>query len=237
MKLRSIVTAGLLGAGLLTMSGCDWFEDKAEEIVEDALKPNVIHLANGQTSLVEFTIEGDSHFVDGFSSDMVPVTGHDTYTVNNTVVDHPVDFPKNSAHLYALCATDNVITDSATTGSRQIEVINLSNTVIDAGSGKTVTVTLYNSSDAAIASASLAGQTLAVCSRAELSFPSFTLSDVKTVEVNDVNYTVPPYDADIATKLDQINDVDFDIVVFDTTPGSEKGTIVPLATTSDLEIL
>ncbi len=234
MKLRSIVTAGLLGAGLLTMSGCDWFEDKAEKIVEDALKANVIHLANGQTSLVEFTIEGDSHFVDGLSSEMVPVTGHDTYTVNNTVMDYPVDFPKDSAHLYALCAADNVITDSATTGLRQIEVINLSNTVIDAGSGETVTVTLYNSTDEAIASASLTGQILAACSRAELSFPAFTLSEVKTVEVNDVNYTVPPYDDDIAAKLDQINDVDFDIVVFDTTSGSEKGTIVPLATTSDL---
>ncbi len=233
MKLRSIVTAGLLGAGLLMMSGCDWFEDKAE----DALKPNVIHLANGQTSQVEFTIEDDSHLVDGYSSKMVPVTGHNTYTVNNTQMNYPVDFPKDSAHLYALCENDGVLTDSATTGARQIEVMNLSNTVIDAGSGQTVTVTLYDASGTNIASASLAGQTLATCSRETLPFPDFALSAVKTVEVNDVNYTVPPYDTDIAAKLDQLNDVDFDIVVFDTTPGSEKGTIVPLATTSDLDLL
>ena len=235
MKLRSIVTAGLLGTSLLTVTGC-WLEDEVKDKIEEALKTNVIHLANGRTSQVEFTIDDDSELVGSETSKMVVVTGHDTYTVNNTAVDHEATFAKDKAHLYALCVDDNVLTDTSTTGARQIEVMNLSGTPIDAGSGKTVTVTLYNSTDELIASASLEGQILAACSRETLPFPDFALSAVKTVEVNDVNYTVPPYDEDIAAKLDQLNDVDFDIVVFDPTPGSEKGTIVPLATAVELAI-
>lgn len=194
----------------------------------------MVHLTNARAYSVEFTIDGDSNVVGPESNEMVVVTGHNTYTVNNTAVDHEATFPKDSAHLYALCVDDNVITDSATTGARQIEVMNLSSTPIDAGSGKTVTVTLYNSADESIASASLTGQTLAACSRETLPFPDFALSAVKTVEVNDVNYTVPPYDAEIAAKLDQLNDVDFDIVVYN--PNMEKGTIVPLATATQLAL-
>lgn len=232
MKLRSVALAGLLGTGILMTSGCG-----TEDIVDafnTALKTNVIHLANARDIQVDFTIDGNSNLVNAQSSQMAVVTGNDNYVVTNTTFDSVATFPKDSAHLYALCSADSVITDSATTGAREIEVINLSATAIDAGIGQTVTVTLYDDANNTLATASLAGQTLAGCSREVLPISNFALSAVKTVEVNDVNYTIPAYSADVEAKLTELNDVDFDIVVFDA--AAQKGTIVPLATATELAI-
>lgn len=230
MKLRSIALAGLLGAGLVMTSGCG--TDDVVDAVNDLLKINVIHLANGTSAPVDFAVTSiPDETVGSMASTMVVVEGNDNYTVTAQGASSE-SFAKDSAHLYALCSSGSVITDSATGGDRQIEVINLSGNIIDAGSGQTLAVTLYDASDAVLASASLAGQTLAACSREALSFPAFSLSAVKTVGVNDVNYTVPAYDSDVAAKIDQLNNVDFDLVVFD--PNAQKGTIVPLATAAEL---
>lgn len=100
-----------------------------------------------------------------------------------------------------------------------------------------------------LATASLSGQTLGGCSREVLPISDFTLSAVKTVAVNDINYTVPAYSDEVAAKLDELNDVDFDIVVFQydsaipTAPAKVvapsptiEATIVPLATATELAI-
>lgn len=245
MKLRSIVTAGLLATGLLTMSGCDWFEDKVDEAIEASL-PNVIHLANGHTGYVQFTINDDLHDVEGFTSEMAMPIWDGTFTVNNGYSGQTEEFKAgSSAHLYALCQEYNidtgntVLTDSATPGARDIEILNLSAHTIDAADydpeAEYIVVKLFNVNNVELSMASSKSTTLAGCSKETLTFdPAFNLSDVAMVQVNDRNHTIPPYDDDIKPKLDSLNSVDFDIVIFNPLEGDENGTIIPLATASDL---
>ena len=234
MKLRSIALAGLLGAGLMMSAGCT--EDDVVDAINDALKTNVIYVANATAGDVTYTIEGElnsnSQIVGANESKMFFTQGQDTYTVANSVNNEPRDFAKDSAHLYAQCNSEAIITDTATGGARQIEVVNLSSTPIDAGSGQQVGITLYNAAGTVLASATLSGQTLAACAKEALPAMTFNLSDVKTIEVQDINYTVPAYDQDVTDVLNSLNDVDFDIVVFDV--ATQKGTVVPLATAAQL---
>ncbi len=246
MRLRSIVLAGLLGTGALMSSGCG--TEDVTSLISSALNTNVINLANARTAQVDFTINGESNLVNSQTNKMAVVTGSDNYVVNNIVVDSPVPFAADSAYLYGLCVSDNVITDSATGGARQIEVINLSDAVLDAGADQNITVTLYGDAGV-LATASLSGQILGGCNREVLPISNFTLSAVKTVEVNDINYTVPAYSDEVAAKLDELNDVDFDIVIlqYDSATAASvpakiivqptiKATIVPLATATELAI-
>ena len=205
MKLRSIALAGLLGSGLLMTSGCG--TDDIIDAINDALKVNVIHVANANSG-VNFTVDGVDEVVSQDSNKMFVVEGKDTYTVSNGVNNSPADFAKDSAHLYALCENGSVLTDTATGGVREIEVLNLSNTVIDAGTGQTLAVTVFNGTEV-LATMNLSGQTLAACSREALPTASFNLSDVTRVEVNGVGYDVPPYDSDVEAVLTDLNEVDF----------------------------
>ena len=228
MKLRSIALAGLLGSGLLMTTGCG--TDDIVDLVNDLVKANVIHVANANSG-VNFTVDGVDEVVSQDSSQMFVVNGKDSYTVSNGVNNSPADFPKDSAHLYALCENGGVITDTATGDVRQIDVINLSGTAIDAGAGETLEVSVFNGANL-LATMQLSGQTLDACTKEALPTTSFNLSDVTRVEVNGVGYDVPAYDSDVTAVLDELNDVDFDIVVFDA--ATEKGTIVPLATAAEL---
>ena len=234
MKLRSIALAGILGAGLFMTSGCG--VDNVTDIVNDALKTNIIHLANGQEQPVRFQVDGDlsgDEVVKAYTSTMVFVNGQDNYTVNNTTVDAPKIFSKESAHLYALCANDSVITDSATGNARKIEVINLSNTVIgttEAG----INVEFFNAVGEVLASQHIAGA-VGACERATIPNPEdLQLTDVKEIAVSGVHFVIPDYDDDIKQKIDELNDVDFDVIVFDANTTDPKGAVVPLATPKEL---
>ena len=232
MKLRSIALAGLLGSVLLMTSGCS--KDDVTDAVNNALKTNVIHVANGTGNVLTYSIEGEldsnSQDVNSHESKMFFTEGQDVYTVSNSLNNTPKDFAKDKAHLYAQCAVSgDVLTDTATPSPRQIEIINLSDAEIT--SGGSVTVTLYDKNDVDIKHDTL-NNTLAVCARATLDLDGVALKNVKTVEINDVNYTVPDYDQNVIDALDSLNDVDFDIVVFDA--ATNKGTIVPLATAAEL---
>ena len=234
MKLRTIALAGLLGTGLMMTSGCGSVEDA----IADALRINVVHVANGATNQVEFDIEGEldsnSQLVDAQKSKMFIVSGQDTYTVNNKAVDAPRNFAKDSAHLYALCADDRgVMTDSATGGTREIEVFNLSTQTIGT-SAAPLNITLYGAQNNVLATAT-AASSVGNCNKESVTFNNpFDLVDVKKVGLNDINITVPEYDADVQSKIDSLNDVDFDIVIFDANISNPKGTIVPLATAKEL---
>ena len=236
MKLRTIALAGLLGTGLLMTSGCN--EDDITDAIADALKVNVINVANGATKEVEFNIEGEldsnKQLVSAQKSKMFLVDGQDSYKVNNTAVDAEHSFAKDSAHLYALCANDKgVMVDSATGGDRQIDVFNLSTNTIGSSTDP-LTVTLYDSSKKVLAIATPTGS-LGDCNKASLKFDkAFTLASIKTVGINDTNITVPDYDKDVQEKIDSLNDVDFDIVIFDGAKNNAKGTIVPLATAKQI---
>lgn len=230
MKLRSIALAGLLGGALLMTSGCS--SDDVLDAVNDVLKVNVIHVANANDG-VNFTVDGTDEVVSKDSSKMFIVEGKDSYTVSNGVNNSPEDFAKDSAHLYALCNNGSVLTDTATGGVREIEVLNLSAAPINAGVDQNITVKVYNGV-VELATMNLGGQTMSACSRAIVPAATFDLSDVTRVEVNGVVYDVPAYDSDVTAVLDSLNDVDFDIVIFDTSVGAEKGAIVPLATAVEL---
>jgi len=232
MKLRTIALASLLGAGLLMTSGCGDVEDA----IADALKVNVVHLANGATNEVEFTIAGDKELVAAQKSKMFILTGENSYIVNNTAVDAERDLPKDSAHLYALCADDKgVMSDSATGGTRQIDVFNLSTKVIGSTS-EPLTITLYNGQNQELATTTVGtAKSLGNCGKVSVKFDkTFNLVDVKKVKVNEANLTVPEYDDDVKAKIDSLNEVDFDIVIFDANVSHPKGTIVPLATATEL---
>ena len=225
MKLRSIALVGLLGAGLLMTSGCG--EDDVIDAVNDALKANVIHVANANSS-VDFTVDGVAEVVDQNSSQMFVVEGKDSYDVSYGVNTSQVSFPKDSAHLYALCASGLVIIDSATGSPRQIDIINLSGT--DITNGGSVTVILKRSGLTDVTATVTQSD---ACSKQALTFSdSFALSEITGVEVNGLAYVIPPYDQDVEDVLTDLNSVDFDIVVFD--PLAGKGTIVPLATAVEL---
>jgi len=225
MKLRSIALAGLLGGALLMMSGCS--KDDVIDAVNDALKANVIHVANANSGTA-FYVDGEDKQVSEDSSRMFIVKGKNSYTVSDGVNNIEKNFPKDSAHLYALCENDTVLTDTATDGGREIEILNLSGATL---SGGNVTVTLYNDSGTAIATKAL-NKALDACQREVLDLTGFDLKDVETVEINDVNYTIPNYNSDVTAVLDSLNDVDFDIIVFD--EATPSGTIVPLATAAEL---
>jgi len=233
MKLRSIILAGLLGGTLLMTSGCG--SDDVKDAIADALKTSVIHVANAHPTetnfIVEGALDGENKIVAKNSSEIFSANGENSYTVSNGDNDSPVDFEKDSAHLYALCANGTVITDSAK-GKREIEILNLSGIPL---SGNDVTVTLYNESGANIATKTL-GKELGACKNEVLTFDSsFNLKDIETVEINDANYTIPGYGSDVTKVLDSLDGVDFDIVVFD--ESANKGTIIPLATATDLDLL
>ncbi len=230
MKLRSIVLAGLLGSTLLMMSGC------GSDDIKDFLKVNVIHVANANSTpgfTIEGNLKGEDQDVAQNKSKMFIVEGEDSYTVNNDAKDAPKDFKKDSAHLYALCENGTVITDSATGGEREIEILNLSSTPINALDGQTMAVKVYNGTNL-LATMNLTGQTLDACTKELLPATTFNLSDVTKIDVNGVSYDVPAYDSDVADALDDLNDVDFDIVIFNA--GAKKGTIIPLATPKEIKL-
>ena len=231
MKLRAIALAGLLGAGLLMTSGCE----EVEDVVADALKVNVIHIANGATKEVEFNIDSDKKLIPEQKSKMYVVDGEDTYNVNNTAVDASRDFSKDSAHLYALCADDKgVMSDSATGGTREIEVFNLSTKTIGTVTDP-LTITLYDAKNNKLATTTVTNTTVGGCDKERVTFDKhFELVDVKKIKVNDANLTVPEYEEDVKKKIDSLNDVDFDIIIFDANVSNPKGTIVPLATGAEL---
>ncbi len=237
MKLRSIALAGLLGSALLMTSGCS--KDDVIDAINNALKTNVIYIANANV-VDGFTVEGSLDSVEAKtvaknSSKIFVVEGQDSYTVNNDAKHAPKEFVKDSAHLYALCANDSVLTDTATTEARQIEILNLSNDPISAGDGDFL-VTLYDGDDEVLAEMALEEHTLAACAKELLLEPTqpFNLSDVKRVDVSGVSYNVPPYDTKVGDALDKLNGVDFDIIIFDPTSGAVEATIIPLATAVEL---
>ena len=61
MKLRSIVTAGLLGTGLLMMSGCDWLDDEVEDILK--VNSSAVYAVNDLGSDIQVTVHGDTQTV------------------------------------------------------------------------------------------------------------------------------------------------------------------------------
>ena len=239
MKLRSIALAGLLSAGLFMSSGCS-IEDVTDAI-NDALKSNIIHVANGQSNTVTFEVEGDlnsnTQDVNGLTNKMFFTNGQDSYSVSNTVsADYGVTnstktFPKDGAYLYGLCANGNVITDSATSGQRQIEVVNLSNTAV--GTNGNVEVVFYGENNEELDRRTINGE-VAACSKATLPASSVVLKDLRAVSVNGTLFTIPNYDADIDSELDKLNNVDLDLVVYDV--NDQKGTIIPLATAKQLSL-
>ena len=236
MKLRSIVLAGLLSASFLTMSGCN--TDDIIDAVNDALGTNVVNVANGQNAPVHFDLEGqldsNDQVVDALANKMFVLNGQDEYNVQVLGEDSTVrTFPKDQAHLYALCDNGGVLTDTSTGGARDIEVINLSNTEIGTN-GTNVHVSFYNAANELLVSATING-TVTACAKATLpTVTNLQLSDVKFVEVNNLRYEVPEYNSDIEAKLDELNDVDFDLIVFDPSETDPKGTVVPLATAAQI---
>jgi hypothetical protein len=62
MKLRSIVTAGLLGTGLLMMSGCDWLDDEVEDALPKVASVSVVNNVPGG-SPIDVTVDGDTQSV------------------------------------------------------------------------------------------------------------------------------------------------------------------------------
>jgi len=236
MKLRSIVLAGLLGTSLLTMSGCN--TDDVIDAINDALGTNVVTIANGKIVTESFQIEGElnnnNQDVDSMKTKMFVLNGSDDYDVQVTGDDSTkVNFPKDGAYLYAVCNNGGILTDSATGGARNIEVVNLSDTAIGTN-GTNVNVTFYDASGAALASSTIIGEVNA-CAKGTLpAINNLRLADIKEVEVNGVRYDVPEYNSDIEAKLDELNDVDLDLIVFDPSDTDPKGTIVPLATASQI---
>ena len=241
MKLRTIALAGLLGTGLLMSSGCGG--DSVKDAIESALKLNVVHVANGMTKEVQFTVkgnvDGESQVVKAQKNKMFVLSGKDSYQVTNTEINAPHNFGKDSAHLYALCANGTgVMVDTATAGDRKIEVFNLSEKNLG-DSTASVNIALYGASDNLLSHASPTAGYVGSCNKAGLSFtPSdFKLVDVKKVQFSingsDFNVTVPNYDKDVQAKLAKLNSVDFNIVVYDL--DQEKATIVPLATPKQLD--
>ena len=235
MKLRSIVLAGLLGTSLLTMSGCN--TDDVIDAINDALGTNVVTIANGKIVTESFDVEGyigNDSDVDSMKSQMFVLNGSDDYDVQVRGDDSTkVNFPKDGAYLYAVCNNGGILTDSATGGARNIEVVNLSNTAIGTN-GTNVNVTFYDASGATLASSTIIGEVNA-CAKGTLpTITNLRLADIKEVEVNGVRYDVPEYNSDIEAKLDELNDVDLDLIVFDANEDDPKGTIVPLATAAQI---
>ena len=236
MKLRSIVLAGLIGTSLLTMSGCN--TDDVIDAINDALETSVVHVANGKNVNMSFDLEGEVNNnvqdVNAMSSKMFALLGESSYNVK--VLGEEITrrtFSSDSAYLYALCSNGGILTDSATGGARDIEVVNLSDTAIGTN-GTGVAVTFYNAAGAPLGNAVING-TVQACQKATLpTVPNLRLADVKFVEVNGARYEVPAYDSDIEAKLDQLNDVDLDLIVFDPDQNNPKGTVVPLATPSEI---
>ena len=97
MKLRSIVLAGFLGAGLLMTSGCS-------DILEDILEVNVVYTVNGTGASVVFSVTGDTD-TDVLDKEYAPhlLTGHSNYDVsyvpNGGVAI--VSYPAGSVYMYA----------------------------------------------------------------------------------------------------------------------------------------
>ena len=235
MKLRSIVLAGLLGTSLLTMSGCN--TDDVIDAINDALGTNVVTIANGKIVTESFDVEGyigNDSDVDSMKSQMFVLNGSDDYDVQVRGDDSTkVNFPKDGAYLYAVCNNGGILTDSATGGTRNIEVVNLSNTAIGTN-GTNVNVTFYDASGATLATSTIIGEVNA-CAKGTLpTINNLRLADIKEVEVNGVRYDVPEYNSDIEAKLDELNDVDLDLIVFDPSDTDPKGTIVPLATAAQI---
>ena len=242
MKLRTIALAALLGTGLLMTTGCN--EDDVTNAIADALKVTSINVANGTTKDVTFTIEGEldanDQVVSGQKSKMFTTEGQDTYRVTNSHSGNAEEFKKDTGHLYALCANGKVLTDTATGDARKIEVFNLSEKGLG-DSTVAVEITLYGTTDKLLAAAKPSKGYVGACEKAALSFDkTFNLVDIKKIgfSINgaDFNVSVPDYDKDVQEKLGKLNDVDFDIVVFDlnATDNKKKGTIVPLATPKQL---
>ena len=74
-----------------------------------------------------------------------------------------------------------------------------------------------------------------VCAKETLPSTSINLIDVKSVSVDGLRYDIPTYNSDIQNKLNDLNNVDFDLVVFEA-GSNPKGTVVPLATPTELSI-
>jgi len=237
MKLRSIVLAGLIGTSLLTMSGCN--TDDVIDAINEALETSVVHVANGKNVNTSFKLEGEVNNnvqdVNTMSSKMFALIGESSYNVEVLGQETATrrTFSSDSAYLYALCSNGGILTDSATGGARDIEVVNLSDTAIGTDGGG-VAVTFYNAAGAPLGNAVING-TVQACQKATLpTVPNLRLADVKFVEVNGARYEVPAYDSDIEAKLDQLNDVDLDLIVFDPDQNNPKGTVVPLATPGEI---
>ena len=76
MKLRSIVTAGLLGTGLLMMSGCDWFEDEVEDILN--INTSAVYAVNDLKSEIVVRVDSNTQTVNTHSTAKVfPTTSQD----------------------------------------------------------------------------------------------------------------------------------------------------------------
>lgn len=245
MKLRSIALASLLGAGLVMSTGCS---DAIKDAINDAVKTNVITIANANDNPA-FYIDNELKEVGQNSSRMFVVADNDTYAVRSDATSFEASFPKDGSYLYAQCKMitggENGVMLDAGTGTRNIQVFNLSAEAI--GNAETpVNITLYGADGIEgipLATARITDPNndnaemtkLDSCYKADVTFENdFKLVDVKVVKVGDTIINVPAYDQDIADAIDALDHLDFDVVIFNAMEGEEQGTIVPLATATDL---
>ena len=243
MKLRSIVLASLLGAGLGMSSGCS---DAVKDAINDLEKTNVITIANANSNSA-FYIDNELKEVVQNSSKMFVVADNDTYAVRSDATSFTTSFAKDGSYLYAQCKIivggENGVLVDAGTGTRNIQVFNISGEAIGNESDEPVEITLYGAGENILATAKITDPRndnaemtkLNSCYKADVSFEGdFKLVDVKMVQVGDTFINVPAYDQDIAEAIDALDQLDFDVVVFNAMEGEEKGTIIPLATAADL---
>ena len=142
MKLRSIVTAGLLGAGLLMMSGCDWLDDEIEDALPKIASINVVNASEAPS--IGVTVDGVTQTVDYQSTfkSFVTTTTNNTVNVSYTGGDS-IDVSSSGVHIVGIntnCSTGHFVKD--TLDNNKIRLMNLTTTSFDPSDAANISITL-----------------------------------------------------------------------------------------------
>ena len=228
MKLRSIAMSGLLGAGLLMMSGCS-AEDVAD-LVGDVLNQNVIYTVNGTDISVTFSVTGatDTEVADrNFTAHLL--TGHDNYDVIYTPsggVD-PKSFPAGSVYMYTATTCDALGYLQHEVNANKVNFVNLSANEISTSNTRIVVTQADGVTEHTL------DENLSGCQvTAAPSLDGMVLENDMNIKITNgpvtlFDYTVTGLDPDLVAIQDRIK---VELIIFD----DMTMTIVPMVGYDDL---
>ncbi len=235
MKLRSIVLASLLGASLLSMSGCN--TDDVIDAINDLAQPNAVYVVNGYGSTITAHADTDTAVLSNQSVQLFSLSDNgDTdvyYEVGGNASPH-TSLAYGNAHLYVASSECNLqngfgsLTD-VSTGNGIVKLINATDVPLTAEETNSIVIHVVNngvSSDRTLTLQS--GTTVAGCSQAT---STINIEDLGIENGSEVSVTIGGTTSDsYVVDFDIPTTVDVDIVYL----GGENAVAVPLAKWDDL---